>query len=252
MSRIGATVTLAALLLGAAIASCGGGTSSTSQSVSSPAATSPPPTPPPPTRSPTPTPSPAPDDERVLVTETGVGAYLETTYPVAIVRSAAGAHAARQVTVHLVVVAGSRHLGAVDARIDSIAPGATVAVTSRLQAPATAGETVTATVTVGAWDDGAGPPPVATLGAATFSCPRCGSGAASGDVLATLTAAPGLPAATPVGLVSVCRSASGAIVGGGAQLFVPPAGAGGIQADVPTVVSSRPATCSVSAGAVSI
>ena len=233
-------VALTIALLALAACGSGGGTSLTTTTTARPATPTPSPT------APEPTPTPTPDDERVVAVQTGLGVYLETTFAGAFLHNAAGGHAARGIAVHLDVTAGARHIGSADVRVDSVAPGATVPVGGRIQGSVVPGESVTATITVTSWDAGAGPPSPATPGSSSFACPRCHGGPGSGDVTFPLTLAATAPTGSPLAVTAICSDAGGRIVGGGAQLFVPPGGAGAtVSADIPAVVSAAPSSCAV-------
>lgn len=205
-----------------------------------------------PTPSATPTAAPTADDERVVLVKAGFGAYLETTFAGGLIHNTATAHTARQVNVHVEVTAGARHIGSTDVHLDALDPGATVPVGGRIQGSAATGESAVATITVGAWDDGATPAFV-TAGAASFACSRCGAGAESGDVNVPITFATTAPSGLPLNLTAICTDGGGRIVGGGAQLYVPPAGArDGVTADVPAVVSAPPIDCVVGIAPVAV
>ena len=222
----------AAAALAAALAGCG---SASSSSVATPR-----PSPPTPTRTAPATPRPGPDTLVVAVVDRGLGAYLETTVPVAVLRNAATGHAAQGVAVHFAITTpAGRPAASADAHVGVILPGQTLAVAARVALEG-AGDRVTVTVTsVAAWlsaEPGPDPGLAGSLRCRTASC----SGFA--DVLATLPAPLRSAAVTAT---AVCRSAAGAIVGGDTDTFDPPPADGAI--DVAVIISSRPAGCRVDA-----
>jgi hypothetical protein len=212
------------------LVACGGRQTTTT----TPPATAPPVTPPPPV----PTPSPAPGPRTVEVTATGLGSYLETTVPVAILRSASTGEVASQVTVHLsVTTPAHRPLASSDVSVSAIAPGSSVVVTARLGG-ALRGDLVVATVAVGEWT-AASTTPVADLAASPGppSCNSCSRGG-SGTVLVTVSGD------TQSGLLEVgaaCRDAAGSIVGGGSALHA--GGPSPVSVSVPIILSAPAAGC---------
>lgn len=191
---------------------------------------------------PSPTPTPAPDDLVVSVVASGLGAYEETTVPVAVLRNGATAHAAQGVTVHFAVsTAAGRPALAADAHVAMILPGQTLAAAARLDLRGS-GDKVAVTVTaVASWppaSPGSDPRLAATVHCRTASC------AGFGDVLGTL---PVPLRGMPVTAVAVCRSASASIIGGDTVPFDPAPSDGAI--DVAVILSSAPASCELYATA---
>ena len=189
-----------------------------------------------------PTPTSVPDTLVVSVVASGLGAYEETTVPVAVLHNGAAAHAAQGVTVHFAVsTAAGRPALAVDAHVGMILPGQTLAAAARLDLRGT-GDTVAVTVTaVASWPQagpGADPRVPATVHCRTASC------AGYGDVVGTLP--PPLRGMPVIG-VAVCRTAAGTIIGGNTVPFNPAPADGSV--DVAVILSSAPASCELYATA---
>ena len=177
------------------------------------------------------TPVPPPDQQTVQLVAVGLGAYEETTVPVAIVKNLSTRNAATNVVVHFRVLnRGNAPVDGNDATLPELLPGATAVVAARIQFAGT-GFHADATLSTG----GFAQPSAATITAstATFTCGACGA-AGYGDVHATLTSSDPHPR-SPVYVGAACMNAAGAIVGGGAVPFHWP-DAGGTTA--PLVLTS--------------
>ncbi|GAC1344436.1 MAG: hypothetical protein NVSMB29_18050 [Candidatus Dormibacteria bacterium] len=186
----------------------------------------------PPSASVVPTPTPTPDQQIVQLVSVGVGAYLETTVPVAIVKNLSSRSAATNVVVHFRVLNQANAPAATnDTTLPQLLPGATAVVAARVQFEGT-GFHADATLTNGPFAQPSAP--TITASAATFECGRCGSPGGYGDVHATLTSPDPHPR-SPVYVGAACMDAGGAIVGGGAVPYHWP-DAGGTT--VPVVLTS--------------
>ncbi|HEY6377690.1 MAG TPA: hypothetical protein VI316_00770 [Candidatus Dormibacteraeota bacterium] len=205
---------------------CGGASTASSPTASRTAS------PPPPSA------SPAPGPRRIDVTATGLGSYLETTVPVAILRSASVGEVAIQVSVHLrVATPAGKETASADAGVSAIPPGASVVVTARVRG-ALRGNVVTAAVTVGGWvATSAAPPASLAVSAGPPSCPGCARGG-SGTLLVTVS---GTTQGTLLQVGAACRDAAGHIVGGGSALH--PGGPSPVAVTVPIILSAPAAHC---------
>ena len=195
------------------------------------------------TATPSATPLP-PDTMTVSVVSVGVGTFDLAAIPVATLRNNARFHGAASVMVHFVTHRSGRTLGSLDSVPINLAPGQTLAVTADCTDACDGATGVTATVTVASWPTGIGP--VFTTIPASYSCGPCHAGHGYGDAHGTLMPSATIGAGSPVVGFAVCRSAAGAILGGGSEQFVWPGGAG-LAVVVPVVVDARPATCSLGA-----
>jgi hypothetical protein len=197
------------------------------------------PTPAPATASPTPAPTPGPDTERVDLVGSGVGVYLLTTIPIAVLHNAARLHAATTVRVRFTVLDAAGHpREAAEGDVPFIAPGQTMAVAARVEDRGS-GLRVTATVLDAQWTT-AGPTPPLTVQGAAYTCGSCGPGPGYGTVAGTLRAAPGVTVSS-VTLTAVCDDAQGGIVGGGTSsvsVTTLPR-----PVEEPVIVSAAPARC---------
>lgn len=195
-------IALAALLCG-----CGS---------SGPAATSTPATTPVPT--PTATPTPGPDTLGVDVLASGVGVYLLTTIPVAVVHNVATAHAATTVQVRFAVFdSAGRPVGGADALIPYLAPGQTMGIGAQIHLSGS-GLRASASILGAQWTP-AGPTPPVTFGPSSYAagpCGSCPSGPGYGTASATLSAAPGATVSNVTVTVVCYRGA--AIIGGGSDV----------------------------------
>jgi hypothetical protein len=166
-----------------------------------------------------------------------LGSYLETTVPVAILRSASTGEVANGVTVHLAVTTPlQRTVTSTDVSVASIAPGATVVVTARVSG-ALRGDRVVAMVGVGEWLPVSPATSTLTASAGAPSCNGCARGGSG-------TLAVSVGGDTQSGLLQVgaaCRDAGGNIVGGGSALH--PGGAAPVAVTVPIILSAPAATC---------
>lgn len=228
-------VTRAAAALGtvASITACAATTASTARS--------PTPSAPSPTSSASPTAAPSPDVRSVDVLATGVGTYLDTTVPLALLRNRSTTQEATGVVVH--IVAG--RLGpAGDVTLARLLPGETVVVAARVGGSGR-GVAVTATAAVGGWDPvDRGARPIA-VGSPTLACPGCSAAGGSGDVGVTL---PLPPAGVTLRVDAACRDAGGSLVGGGdAKRSIGAASSGPVAVDVPVILSVPAASCLVTA-----
>lgn len=214
------------------LAACGSTTSTTRSSTASPTS-SPSATPPPPSA----TPSLMPGPRVIDVTATGLGSYLETTVPVAILHSASTGEVAARVTVHLAVTTIlKRTVASTDVSVASIGPGATVVVTARVSG-ALRGDRVVAMVAVGEWSPASAATPTLSASAGTPNCAGCARGGSG-----TLTVS--VSGDTQVGLIQVgaaCRDAGGNIVGGGSALHA--GGPSPVIVSVPIILSAPVAAC---------
>ena len=196
------------------------------------------------TPSASPTPS-GPDVHTVQLVAVGLGAYEETTVPVAIVKNLSSRSAATNVVVHFRVLnRANAPVDGNDAILPELLPGATAVVAARIQFAGT-GFHGDATLTPG----GFSPPSAATITAspATFSCGACG-GSGYGDVHATLTSSSPHPR-SPVSVGAACMNAAGAIVGGGFVPFHwPDAGGTSVPVVLTSIEQGAPvASCTVTA-----
>lgn len=199
------TVVAAALLL---LCGCG----------SSPSPT-PTPVPATPTPAPTPTATPGPDTEQISVLQAGVGVYLLTTIPVAVVHNDAHAHAATNVDVRFAVFnPAGKPVGGTDADIPYLAPGQTMGIGGRLDQSGS-GLRATAMVIGEQWAVATSSTPPLTISGTSYAagnCGSCSSGAGYGTATGTLSAAPGTTVGT-VTITAVCYR-GGAITGGGSDI----------------------------------
>lgn len=219
-----------AALLTLVIAGCGGGAGQASRTPgpASPSAGA--------TASASPTPTSAPDTESVALVAVGLGTYLETAVPVAVVRNSATAHSATGVRVHFAVVnPAGMTVQQTDAEVGALAPQQTSAIAGRIDLRAS-GDHAVATLSVAGFSDPK--PPTITAGPAACSgCP--GNGPGFGTVHAVLTAAPSAPLPPFVSATAVCYDAGGAVVGGGTTVVAPRASG----VDDPVILSSRAVRC---------
>lgn len=194
-----------------------------------------------PTAAPLPTasPTPAAGPRRIDVVATGLGSYLETTFPVAILHSAATTDVATRVTVRLVVVSPSgRTVATADpVSVENVPPGATVVVAGRV-AGALRGDRSTAAVEVAAWVEASSlPTRRLAVAAGTLSCRGCSAGG-SGDVTVMVS---GDTDGTTLRIGVACRDTAGTIVGGGSVLH--PGGPPPVTVSVPVILSAAAAGC---------
>lgn len=217
---------LALLLLPMVLTGCGGPSTASATTASRT------PSPPPPSA------SPALGPRRIDVTATGLGSYLETTVPVAILRSASSGEVATQVTVHLVVTnAAGQATASADAGVSAIAPGAWVVVTARVRG-ALRGNAVTATVAVGGWVAASVAPPASLAASAgPPSCTACARGG-SGTLPVVVN---GATQGSLLQVGAACRNAAGHIVGGGSALH--PGGPSPVAVTVPIILSAPATGC---------
>jgi hypothetical protein len=161
------------------------------------------------TATPSPT-SAAPDTERVDVVASGIGVYLITVIPVAVLHNAATSHAATMVQVRFTVLDSAGHPREATTRtLPFIAPGQTMAIAARVEDSGNLRATATV---IGAQWESASPTPPLTVQGARYACGSCGPGAGYGTASGTLTAAPGVSVSS-VSLTAVCTDARGGIVG---------------------------------------
>jgi hypothetical protein len=223
------------------IAACGSASSSTNTPSPSPSPTATP------ASTPTPAPTPSADAGRdaIEITATGLGAYLETAVPVAIVHNLSLAHEARNVTVHFRVLTPSgAEAGSADTVVARLLPDQTAAISARVAASARGDRTE---ATVSAQDFVPAPSPAGAPEQVTgisVSCPQCSSGGGSGDAVGTL-ALSASGGSTRL-LEAACTDSGGAIIGGGSAEVS--AGAGPtMSVDVPVILSSPSQTCRIDA-----
>jgi hypothetical protein len=219
-----------AALLGLVVAACGGGGGQPSPTPlpASPTTTA--------TAPASPTPTSAPDTESVVLVAVGLGAYLETAVPVAVVRNAATAHSATGVRVHFAVVTpAGMTVQQTDADVGTLAPQQTSAIAGRIDLRAS-GDHAVATLSVAGFSD---PKPQA-VSAGPAACSGCpGNGPGFGSVHADLAAANGTPLPPFVSATAVCYDAGGAVVGGGTTVVAPRANG----VDAPVILSNRAVRC---------
>jgi hypothetical protein len=207
------------------LAACGGGASSTATSTPSPSRTL------------AATPTPAPDSLQVTVVAHGLGTYELTTVPVAVVRNAAGAHAAVGVHVHFTVLSpAGAALATTDGDIPLIAPGETTAIAGRAELSGR-GDTVKEDVTVTSWRPAN---PAAGRIATSDVAYRCETShcLGYGTVVGTLAAT----TATSVTVTAVCYDAANAVIGGDTSTTAASA-QGTTHVEEPVIVTVRPARC---------
>jgi hypothetical protein len=180
----------------------------------------------------------APDTDRVDVVASGIGVYLLTVIPVAVLHNAARSHAATTVQVRFTVLDTAGHpREATVVDVPLIAPGQTMAIAGRVEDRGTLRATA---AVVGAQWESAGPTPPLTVQGSRYACGSCGTGPGYGTASGTLTAAPGLSVSSVL-LTAVCVDARGGIVGGDtSQLSVT---ALPRQVQEPVIVSVPPARC---------
>jgi len=198
------------------------------------------------TASPVRTPVPAPDQRIVQLVSVGLGAYQETTVPVAIVKNLSTRSAATTVVVHFRVLdRANAPVASDDSTVPQLPPGATAVVAARIQFAGT-GFHADATVSPGPFARPSALPIIAS--AATFACGQCRGTSGYGDVRATLTSTDPHPR-SPVYVGAACMDASGAIVGGGAVPYHWPDAGGTTVSVVLTSIEqgAAVATCLVTA-----
>ena len=221
----------------AVVGLCGCGSSTTTSTASSRTAT-PTPSPPP---TPTPTAPVAIGTDAVEITATGLGAYLETAVPVAIVHNRTLVDTAQPVTVHFrVFTASGSEAGDSDTTVARLLPDQTAAITARVGASASGGH-AEAAVTAGSF--AAAPAPALDhVDQVMVTCSGCGSRSGSGDATGRLTLA-GSGGSTRT-LQAACYDAGGALVGGGSE-DVGLAGTPEQQVDVPVILSTSAQNCRI-------
>jgi hypothetical protein len=225
-----------AILAGVGLCGCGSATPATTSATRTAA----------PTASPTATPAPtatvAVGTDAVEVTATGLGAYLETAVPVAIVHNRSLVDTAQPVTVHFrVLTASGSEAGSADTTVARLLPDQTAAITARVGASASGGR-AEASVIVGGF---ANTPPAAALDhvdQVMVTCSGCGSRSGSGDATGRLVLAGG--GGSTRTLEAACSDAGGGLVGGGSE-DVSLAGAPEQHVDVPVILSANAQNCRI-------
>ena len=192
---------------------------------------------------PTPTPLP-PDTLTVAVLSAGVGTFDLAAIPVATLENRARFHGAASVVVHFVTQRSGRTLGSLDSAPVNLAPGETLAVTADCTDACDGATSVNATVSVATWPTTIGA--VFPTSGGAYSCHPCCPGHGYGNVSGTLVPSTTIDSGGAVVSFAVCRTASGAILGGGSEQFVWPGG-GSLAAVVPVVVSAPPVACTLGA-----
>ncbi len=169
----------------------------------------------------------------------GFGAYDLQVYPIAVLHNLASAHTASQVVVSFSVALGSGS-HQLSAEPVSLAPGETLGVTVLCTNSCEGATAIQAATRVGSWV--AGGRSVIAAGAASWTCgsPCPGSRGYQGDVMGTLSG--DVPAGMLVSFSAVCVNSGGTIVGGGLLPSVWP-DASSASPSVPTLVTTRPASC---------
>ena len=185
-----------------------------------------------------------PDSLTVSVVATGVGTFDLAAIPVALLKNNATFHGAASVVVHFLTHRSGRALGSLETVPINLAPGQTLAVTADCTDACDGATSVTATVSVASWPTSIGA--VFPTTGATYTCGPCHAGHGYGNVHGTLTPSSTIGSGSAVVGFAVCHNAAGAILGGGSEQFVWPGGAS-LAVDVPVVVNSTPATCSLGA-----
>lgn len=224
----------------AVVGLCGCGSSTTSTAASSrtaPATTSP-------TATATPTPPVAAGTDAVEITATGLGAYLETAVPVAIVHNRSLVDAAQSVTVHFrVLTASGSEAGSADTTVARLLPDQTAAITARVGASASGGHTE-ATVSARSFSPPASPAPALDrVDQVMVTCSSgCGSRGGSGDATGRLTLEGGEGSTRT--LQAACSDAAGTLVGGGSE-DIALAGTPEQQVDVPVILSTNAQNCRI-------
>ena len=168
----------------------------------------------------------------------GVGVYLLTVIPVAVLHNAARAHAATTVQVRFTVLDAAGHpRETADAVVPIIAPGQTMAIAGRVE---DRGDLRATAAVLGAQWQSANPVSPLSVQAVTYRCGGCAAGPGYGTASGTLTAAPGVSVSSVV-LTGVCYDARGGIVGGDtSQVSVTRLPS---PVEEPVIVSAAPARC---------
>jgi hypothetical protein len=207
-----------------------------------------PPTPTPtPTPAPTPTPSPTPlppDTLTVSILGDGVGTFDLAAFPVANLKNNASYHGAALVVAHFVTHRSGRTLGSLMSVPVNLGPGESLAVAADCTDACNGATSVSVTVTLASWPASVGA--IFSTVAGAYSCSPCHSGHGFGDVKGTLQPSSTLASGSPVVGFAVCRSPSGAILGGGSAEFIWQSGTS-LAVDVPVVINAAPASCSLGA-----
>jgi hypothetical protein len=180
--------------------------------------------------------------DAVEITATGLGAYLETAVPVAIVHNRSLVDIAQPVTVHFRVLnASGSEVGSADTTVARLLPDQTAAITARVGASASGGH-AEAAVTARSFTPAVTPaPPLDHVDQVMVTCSGCSHGG-SGDATGRLTLA-GSGGSTRT-LHAACTDAGGALVGGGSE-DVGLAGTPEQQVDVPVILSANAQTCRI-------
>ena len=227
---------LVAILAVVGLSGCGSSTTSTTASSRTAPATASP------TATATATAPVAVGTDAVEITATGLGAYLETAVPVAIVHNRSLVDTAQPVTVHFrVLTASGAEAGSADTTVARLLPDQTAAITARVGASASGGH-AEAAVSAGSFTPSAAPAPALDhVDQVMVACSGCSRGG-SGDATGRLTLAGGEGSTRT--LHAACSDAGGALIGGGSE-DVALAGTPEQQVDVPVILSTNAQNCRI-------
>ena len=185
-----------------------------------------------------------PGVRNVAVVTAGIGAYLETVLPVAIIKNESTTESAQNLTITW-TVRNSRGatFGRVAGSIAILGAGQTTVVGARM-AGQDVGGTAAATVATGAWTTDVSAVITATPGG--LNCAGCGPYAGDGTVTSTLTSDTPSPP-TPLNVGAACIGANGAIDGGGSTVFFWSATGTSQATSIPVLINGSPRACIVGA-----
>jgi hypothetical protein len=200
-----------------------------------------------PTASPAPTPTatPLPPDKlSIAVLGAGVGTFDLAAIPVADLQNNASYHGAASVVAHFTTLRAGRTLGSLESVAVNLGPGERLAVTADCTDACDGATSVSVAVTVGSWPTSIGA--VFATTPAAYACRPCRPAHGFGDARGALAPSPAIAPGSAVVAFATCRDRSGAILGGGSEEVVWPAGSS-LAVDVPVVVNAPPGSCALGA-----
>jgi hypothetical protein len=220
---------MAALLAGAAGLACGCAPATPTPRPSPSASATPEP-------SPTPPPTEAPDVHALQLTASGLGVYLETTVPVALVHNQSTRSYVSGASVHFDVVSpAGRVLMSVDEPVPPLGPGGDGVVAARLALSGN-GNAVRARVSGGTWSATGRASPARQ---ATVSCGGHACVSAHQPGVASVPGSAPLPGAFDA--AALCVNGAGAVTGGGLETI----NATATTIIVPVILSGAAVSCQV-------
>lgn len=192
--------------------------------------------------------APATDNLLVSVITSGVSAWQLIAIPVAVVQNNATHHGAAAVVVHFATHGpDGGALGSLDSEAVNLAPGEKLPVAADCTDGCNGAASTDVSVTVGSWTTSSGPS--FTTASGTYQCGTgaCGGDHGQGSVSGPITVTR-LAADNSIVVFAVCTDSSGTVVGAGVTQTVWPGGTSA-PVNVPVIVNSDPAVCSLGASA---